>query len=377
MAWRRSFRAAAVAGSLAVGMLAAGLLGPASAEQAVAAGSGVGRVGASVDGLTLDGKSWWPAGVNAYQLSTDWSVNRGCGQMVDLDAFFGSLAPNSLTRFNAFQALGTNKFTGELDLSAMDRVFEAAERHGQLIIPVLAPEDGACEDDQFKDRDWFVSGWRDTVASGAVVTFEQWVRTAVGRWGGSPAVAAWELVGEPEPSVCVDGDCSFEVRTCPADAAIVLREFMEDAGAHIRELAPRHLITAGLLGGGQCGTGGSDYEYVSGAANVDIIQYHDYGSDGVALPGDQWNGLARRIDQARAVGKPLLIAEIGEYGGSCKPLAARAASIGGKIAGQRAAGTAGALLWAFVPDPRPMECTMDIGIDDPLFAILNANNTYG
>lgn len=362
MAWRRRVLAMLVAGALAA--LTPGLAGadtqPASSN---------GRVGASADGLTLDGQAWWPTGFNAYQLATDWSVNRGCGAMVDLDDYFGSLPEHSLTRFNAFESLATNKYTGEPDFSAMDKVFEAAQRHGQLLIPVLTAQDGACEDEQFKDRAWYVDGWRDG--------FEQWVRTAVGRWASSPAVAAWELVGEPEPSECTAGNCGWAARTCPADAAIVLRTFMEESGADVRELAPGRLIAAGLLGGGQCGTGGDDYQYVGAAANVDILEYHDYGSDGLALPGDQWNGLARRLEQSRAVGKPLLIAEIGENAGSCKSLAARALSIGGKIAGQRAAGTAGALLWAFVPDPRHSECTMDVGPGDPLFAVLAANHTYG
>ena len=47
---------------------------------------------------------------------------------------------------------------------------------------------------------------------------------------------------------------------------------------------------------------------------VDVLQYHDYGADGVPLPGDQWNGLARRIEQASNVSKPLLVAETGGIG---------------------------------------------------------------
>jgi hypothetical protein len=35
-------------------------------------------------------------------------------------------------------------------------------------------------------------------------------------------------------------------------------------------------------------------------------------------------------------------------------------------------GAAGAMFWAFVPDPRPHECTLDIGPDDPLFSMIGA-----
>ncbi|TSD48934.1 cellulase family glycosylhydrolase [Rhodococcus sp. KBS0724] len=337
------------------------------------------RVTATVDGLKLDGQDWWPTGFNAYQLATDWGVNWGCGAMVDLDDYFGSLPAKSLTRFNLFQALAINKFTGELDFGPMDAVFAAAEDHNQMILPVLSPQDGACEDENFKERSWYVDGWKDFDANAAksLISFQDWMHIAVARWKDSPSLAAWELVGEPEPSLCTDTACNWWTRTCPSDTAQILRSFYDAAGAEVRALDPKTLITAGLLGGGQCGTGGDDYQYVSESPYVDVVQYHDYGADGVALPGDQWNGLARRITQATAAGKPLLVAEIGELAGSCEPLATRATHIGDKIAGQKTAGTAGALLWAFVPDPRPTECTMDIGYDDPLYGVVAAEAEWG
>jgi hypothetical protein len=261
----------------------------------------------------------------------------------------------------------------------MDAVFAAAEDHNQMILPVLSPQDGACENETFKERSWYVDGWKDFDANAAksLISFQDWMHIAVARWKDSPSLAAWELVGEPEPSLCTDTACNWWTRTCPSDTAQILRSFYDAAGAEVRALDPKTLITAGLLGGGQCGTGGDDYQYVSESPYVDVVQYHDYGADGVALPGDQWNGLARRITQATAAGKPLLVAEIGELAGSCEPLATRATHIGDKIAGQKTAGTAGALLWAFVPDPRPTECTMDIGYDDPLYGVVAAEAEWG
>ncbi|MDG3016668.1 beta-mannosidase [Speluncibacter jeojiensis] len=341
-----------------------------------AASPGPVRVAADGAGLTLDGRAWWPAGMNAYQLGTDWSINRGCGAQVDLDRYFSLLPPRTVTRFDAFQSLAINKHTGELDFTALDKVFAAAQRHGQLLIPVLTAQDGACEDEVFKQRDWYVDGWRK-VAPGAVMSFADWVDAAVQRWRGSPTVAAWELVGEPETSVCPGGDCSFANRVCPEDAARVLRAFVDQAGERVRELDPGRLITVGLTGGGQCGTAGEDYAYVGASPNLDLLQYHDYHADGVALPGDQWNGLAVRIRQAKALDKPLLVAEIGESAGGGLSTARRAVDIAAKIAGQRAAGTAGALLWSFVPDPRADEQTYDIGAGDPLFPVLGQYNTVG
>lgn len=327
------------------------------------------RVGSTVDGLTLDGRPWWPAGFDAYQLATNWSINEGCGAMVDLDEYFASLPPRSITRFDAFQALAVDRTTGTLNFAPIDAVLEAARTHDQLVIPVLAAQDGACENDEFKDRYWYTEGWHDVADTRAVVSFEDWVDTAVQRWAGHPAVAAWELVGEPEPGVCGDS-CDWSERTCPSDAGAVLRRFMDDAGALIRASDPSTPITAGLTGGGQCGTQGDEYRTIAESPFVDIVQYHDYGADGVALPGDQWNGLARRLTQAREAGKPLLMGEIGQTAGSCTSLEKRATDIETKIVGQRDAGTAGFLLWAFVPDPRPGECTFDIGYDDPLFSVV-------
>ncbi|MFD4183767.1 beta-mannosidase [Rhodococcus sp. NPDC058514] len=334
------------------------------------------RVGADGTGLTLDGRPWWPAGMNAYQLGTDWSINAGCGGQVDLDAYFALLPSATLTRFNAFQALAVNKHTGALDFTALDRVFAAAQRHGQLLIPVLTAQDGACEDEVFKQRGWYVDGWRH-VAAGAQLSFADWVDTAVRRWRDSPSVAAWELVGEPETGVCPDGDCAFENRVCPDDAAKVLRAFMDRAGDRVRALDPDRLITAGLTGGGQCGTAGDDYRYVGASENVDVLQYHDYHADGVPLPGDEWNGLAVRLEQAVVLNKPLLVAEIGQSAGGGLSVARRAADVVAKIAGQRAAGTAGALMWSFVPDARTHERSYDIGAGDPLFAVLARHTTVG
>jgi mannan endo-1,4-beta-mannosidase len=332
------------------------------------------RVTATPAGLQLDGQPWWPTGFNAYQLATDWSINAGCGAMVDLDDFFGSLPAHSLTRFNAFQALAINRFTGELDFRSLDAVFAAAEAHDQLVIPVLSPQDGACEGDVFKDRQWYVDGWTTAAPAPspyAVVSFQQWASTAVARWKDSPVLAAWELVGEPETSSCTNAECQWWSRTCKADAAQVLRTFFDTAGSEIRDIDSATLITAGLTGGGQCGSQGDEYQHLAQSPYVDILQYHDYGADGVPLPGDQWNGLARRITQTSEVGKPLLVAEIGELAGSCRSLDTRAASVRTKIDGQRAAGTAGAMLWAFVPDPRPHECTYDIGPTDPLWQAIS------
>ena len=95
------------------------------------------------------------------------------------------------------------------------------------------------------------------------------------------------------------------------------------------------------------------------------------------LPGDQWNGLAERIRQGEVLGKPGVVNEIGQSAGSCGSTEQREADLRTKVNGQRAAGTAAALFWAFVPDPRTDQCTYDIGPQDPAFDLVADLTTVG
>lgn len=305
------------------------------------------RVAVAGGVLTLDGRPWWPSGFDAYELGTDWAVNRGCGAQVDLNRYFASLPPDSVTRFDAFAALARNKRTGAVDFGPLDAVFAAAERHGQLLVAVLASGEGACEDGEFKDAQWYTGGWTGDYA--------QWLAAAVGRWGRSPALAGWELVGEPEPR---------QQQSCPADAAAVLRGFFDQAGARLRALDPDTPIWSGVAGGSQCGIDGDGYLTVGQSPYIDVLDLHDYGAADVDL----------RLRQAASLGKPLVVAELGRFAGSCGSLPDRAAAIAARVSAQRQAGSAGVLFWNFVPDPRVGDCTMDIGPNDPLFDVLRSLN---
>ncbi|WP_084514391.1 beta-mannosidase [Nocardia acidivorans] len=336
-------------------------------------------VTATPAGLRWHGQPWWPSGFNGPQLATDYAVNFGCGAEVDLDEFFRVLPPNTLTRFSLFQAFVLNKDTGELNFKPADAVFAAAEKYGHPVLPVLAAQTGDCGDEVFKQRQWYVDGWTKPVEvpGRSVMSYRDWVNTAVNRWRGSPMLAGWELVGEPEPSNCDGTRCDLRHRTCPADAAEVLRTFMDQAGDVLRAKDPGRLIFAGYVGGSQCGITGEKFGLVSASRNVDVVEFHDYTEDGNPLPGGPADGLAYRLDQARALGKPLLVGEIGEYAGSCDSLERRAEIMGRRMDGQRAAGSAGALIWAYVPDPRLDQCTYDVGPDDPLWRVVAEHSTLG
>lgn len=336
--------------------VAAGVAGPADA-----AGPRVGTAGTS---LTLDGRPWWPVGLNAYQLGTDWDVNAGCGAEVDLDGYFSALPPHSLTRFNVYSSMAHNKATGAVDFGPLDAVFAAAARHDQLLIAVLSGHEGGCENDGTKNSAWYAGGWREADPR-SPMPFGTWLDTAVARWGDSPALAGWTAVGEPEPSNCGSQDCVWQQRSCPPDSAKVLRTFFDQTGARIRALDPDAVIWSGLAGGGQCGAAGAEFAMISASPGVDVLEYHDYKS-GPGMSPD----LPERIAAARVVGKPLVVAELGLSAGSCVPTATRANLLNKAIAAQRTAGTAGVLFWSYVPDPRGDRCTYDIGPDDPLIGVV-------
>ncbi|OCB15436.1 beta-mannosidase [Mycolicibacterium porcinum] len=328
-------------------------------------------LGVSGMSLTLGGKPQWPTGINAYQLATNWSVNAGCGAQVDLDSYFGSLPPHSLTRFNAYSSFAVNKFTGQLDFTSLDAVFRAAERHGQLLIAVLTSDEGGCENEYFKNFAWYADGWRTEVSHGLPMSFAAWLDLAVKRWANSPALAGWTAVGEPEPTDCRDHHCHWTTRYCPPNAADVLRAFFDATGARIRELDPGAVIFSGHAGGGQCGSAGDEYAKVNSSPGVDVLEYHYY-EETDFLPGDEYDGVRRRVEQARSLGKPLLIAEIGMEAGSCGSLGQRKQVLTDALDHMRTMGAAGAMFWAFVPDPRPGECTLDIGPTDPLWSLIGA-----
>ncbi len=325
--------------------------------------------------LLLNAEQWWPSGFNAYQLTTNWSVNVGCGAQTDLDAYFAALPLRSLTRFSLFAPSTIRADDGTIDYSAADAVFDAAERHGQLVLPVLSAGDGACDGGTFKTAAWYTSGWREQQMS-AHGTFLSWLRAAVTRWKDSPALAGWTAVGEAEPSDCprsgggrepdtIQSSCSdWRTRTCPATAVSVLRTFFDQAGAEIAAIDPGRLRFAGLLGADQCGSAGLGFAEVGASPGIDVLEYHDYT---LTEPAPATESVPARMATALELNKPLIVAEIGLQGGSCLPLDQRASLIRGAIGTQRALGTAGALAWSYVPDPRPSRCTFDIGEGDPLW----------
>jgi hypothetical protein len=348
-----------------------------------------GIIQAAGPNLVLNGSVYKFVGVDAYEIATDWGTNAGCGGMLSdtqLNTFFASLAPNSLVRFWAFQGtMATNVKTRQLDWGPLDRVFSAAAAHHQRLIVTLTDQGGTCDDGHWQDPSWYQSGFENVFNSPSntdgrgltPLSYDQYLVDIVNRYKSSPALGMWEPISEAEASTCSSQyeptRCSGH-QTCPneAAAASALRHFFDVVGTQIHSLDPSHLVESGLLGGGQCGTQGSDFQYVSASPGIDVLSYHDY--YGVpTIGGDQWNGLAVRFQQASALEKPMIGGEVGIVAGpgtGCTSLATRASEFQAKEQAQFNSGSSGLLVWNWGPST-DSTCSFDTFPGDPLTTLVD------
>jgi mannan endo-1,4-beta-mannosidase len=334
--------------------------------------------------LFLNGSAYRFTGVDAYEGATQWSTNAGCGgQLSDaqLDQLFTSMPPNSMIRIWAFQGtIATDKETHRLDWGPLDRVVTAAAAHHQRVILALTDQGGTCDGGHWQDPSWFSGGFRTVYNSPSTtdgkgltpLSYWMFLQAIVEQFKNAPGLGMWEPISEAEASTCAPQyqplQCSGH-QTCPdeATAASALRYFYDTVGDKIHLLDPRHPVENGLLGGGQCGTQGADYQYVSASPGIDVLSYHDYWGSSL-VGGDRWNGLAVRLAQSMALAKPIIAGEAGLNAGSgagCMTDSTRNRIMVDKKAAQFRGGSSGFLVWNWVPDVSSA-CSYDVTPDDPL-----------
>ncbi|MDT7572146.1 MAG: mannan endo,4-beta-mannosidase [Actinomycetota bacterium] len=332
--------------------------------------------------LMLHGHSYRFTGVNAAELGGLWSINEGCGAPLSdaqLDAFFASLRADSVVRFWAFQAMAVNKYTHATDFSPLDRVFSAAERHGQRLIPVLAEQSGTCDDGHWKDAAWYGGGYAkpfDDIGRGmSPRSYSSWVTSVVSRYRGSTALGMWEPVNEPAASNCTGfkGRACYGHATCPPGATAALRSFFDRVGGQIKRLDPKHLVASGVLGTGQCGARGVEYVNVHASPGIDVATFHDYGKDTTGAP----DAITLRISQAEALSKPLITEEVGvhsstDHATGCVEPPVRAGLLQNKLTSQLRAGARGFLVWNYQPKPA-VGCSYAVGPGDPVLFVLRTS----
>lgn len=355
-------------------------------ERAYAAETGSSYVSASGRNLYLNGERYQFTGVNAYNLGTFPGANAGCGSYVaDVDSFFSQLRPNSVVRMWAFQgSMTTNVKTKKIDWTGIDRVVNAAQKNGKKLILVLGEQAGHCDDGHYKDISWYQGGYKQSFnvyANGLTpLPYLDYVKLIVERYKNSPAVAMWEPVNEPEASTCTNAtgyDCYANL-SCPNEqaAATAIKTFFDTVGSTIKSIDSNHLISSGTIGDGQCGTSYESYKLVHSSPGIDVASYHDYYHDDQPLPGDQWNGLQKRIDQTTLLNKPLIIGEVGmkasQDGAGCMNYTTRRDKMKAKMDAQLGAGIAGFIPWSLTLGASN-GCNFDVIANDPL---LNLLKTY-
>jgi hypothetical protein len=274
------------------------------------------------DSSQYSGGDFTFAGVDAYELNTDWSVNLGCGGMetqVQLDALFSSLGPHAVVRVWFFQQFAVDKYTGQWNWSAIDQVVDTADAYGVHLIATLGNQDGTCDDGVWKDPSWYSSGWKtlDTNWGDNIVSYQQWVQTVVSRYASNPAILAWEPINEARPQTCtlaartLGWDC-WNNLVCPSEitARDAVRSFFDEVGAEIRSIDPEAVISDGALASPGCGYATeADYDYVETSPGIDLVSIHDY----TGTTNQTAQSLAWYLDEMRTIGKPVFAGENGDY----------------------------------------------------------------
>lgn len=274
--------------------------------------------------------------------------------------------------------MATNTQTKKIDWTALDRVVEAAKKNNIKLILVLGDQSGTCDDGRWKDSFWYGNGYKQAFNEGGLtpLPYLEFVKLIVARYKDSTAVAMWEPINEPESSDCqgAKGSGCYAKLTCNEPVATkALRGFFDSVGGTIKAIDKNHLVSSGVIGDGQCGAIFEDYKYIHESPGIDVASYHDYNRVDQPMPGDQWNGLQKRLDQMRIVNKPLIVGEVGmlamDNSSSCMSYWARKNRFNAKMDAQFKAGIAGFIPWALTGGSSKI-CNYDIVDNDPTITLL-------
>ncbi len=331
--------------------------------------------------LMLNGAPYRFTGLNIYNANSvnNYWYTMGVGPALD-DALTAMGPGKNVFRawFGQWLANPTGK---GLDYSVFDHTLAVARAHGYRVIVTFADQDGTWDDGISKtlDSGWYQQGYRTTVSTVASswgarngLTYRDFVRSVVERYRDDPTVLMWQLINEAEAKRS-DGSCSSATDDA---AAAAIRGFADDMSRMIKSVDGNHLVSLGTIGTGQCGTSGPRYQNVHSPAGIDLLEMHDYVA-GQSLIGDQWNGMKLRLDQARALNKPIFVGELGvdpkEVGG----LDARARVVGTKLRDQFDAGVVGVVAWEWRNAGRSGGDRFVVGPGDPVLDSLDLSRYFG
>lgn len=320
-------------------------------------------------GLCLDGQPYRFTGLNIYNANSRSNCWYTLGSEAGLDSSLTAIGTGQ-EAFRAwfFQRLATTN--GARDWSAFDHTLAVAAAHGQRVIATLTNQWGDCEnasgDPVYKSESWYQSAYKSRVDAGMTATYREWVREVVTRYRDDPTVLAWQLINEGESRTSGTGTCSTT-----AEASV--HAWASDVSGLIKSIDSKHLVSLGTIGNGQCGTSsGTSYEDLHAIPTIDLCEYHDYDHPSSPMPGDQWNGLAARLAQCQARGKPMFVGEVGIKVSDASSLSERAADLAAKFSARFAAGVVGELPWEWAANGENSGDGYSIGPDDPVLDLLRA-----
>jgi len=343
-----------------------------------------GVVAAAHGGFTVDGKPWQAVGFNDYRLTAEpggYVCDSGTGEIsgAELGAALdrARAAGATVVRTWFFQSSWDPDGDGSGDWSAFDRVVDAAAARGIRVVPVLANHWSDCENGAAEKDISFYSGGYAEPQEPYALSYLDYARELAAHYAGSPAIAYWQLINEPEASS--GGACD------EAAGAEALAGFAAAGASAIREADPDHLISLGTIGGGQCGTAGSDYMRAQEAVDVCEIHVYDGPDTGTSPTTPVPDDAAAAISGCSAAGKPVVAGELGyaaDLDESGNPtgsvtdttLANRAGFLSARVQAMTQAGLDGFQVWQ-LDDSQPLSDGADtyaVGPCDPVDTVLRS-----
>lgn len=331
-------------------------------------------VTASGSHLMLGGHVWEFTGYDDYRLPSASPGFQCGGPMSDSDVMNALTEMRRHSGATVVRTWFTQSYGGPGNWSQFDRVLADAAAVGVKVIPVLVDEWGSCEPwpngvQPYRNLAWYQGGYRQT-NDGYPLSYRDFAAAMAKHYAGDSTIAFWQLVNEAEASDSMGGPCE------EAAANQAIRSFADDVTGVIKANDPNHLVSLGTIGSGQCGGQGvADYTNLH-SGRVDLCEIHDYAPG--ALPGDQWNGVASRIDACLAMGKPIFAGEVGIDASvdstwtatgtvTATTLAQRATLFQEKMQAQFGLGLSGFLVWEKSPGA---STGLEVGPGDPLEVVM-------
>jgi endo-1,4-beta-mannosidase len=330
-----------------------------------------GFVGRSGSELVLNGKPYRFTGLNVYNANSVSNCWYTLGSGTALDASLSDIGPGK-EAFRAWFFQSEATVNGARNWAAFDHTLSVARSHGEKVVATLGNQWADCEGwtdpaSGYKNESWYQSGYKSLPGGpGMPSTYRRWVSEVVSRYKDDPTILAWQLMNEAEDAAYYGGPCS-------ATATDSLKAFAADMATLVKSIDRNHLLSLGTIGAGQCGASGPAYKDVHSVGGLDLCEYHDYTLE--SMPGDQWNGLATRLQQCRELGKPLFVGEVGIRTADAGGLEGRASVLESKLSSQLAAGVSGVLAWAWRDSAHGGSSAdgYDIGPLDPALSVLGAH----